>query len=83
MPVHRQKKCITPNVTNTFLLPHALAITSLTALQEIRGTNRFLTDSKLVELLRLARNSALEYTCTLYKVGEGKLVIKTRLRETS
>jgi transposase len=40
-----------------FPTPHAIATASLTALQEVRGNTRFLSDAKLLELQRLAMNS--------------------------
>lgn len=40
-----------------FPTPHALATASFTTLQEIRGTNRSLSDARLVELQRLASQS--------------------------
>ncbi len=40
-----------------FPTPAVLATTSLSALQEVRGNNRFLSDTKLLELQRLAAQS--------------------------
>src|SRR5437868_2158113 len=40
-----------------FPTPHALATASFTTLQDIRGTNRSLSDAKLIELQRLASQS--------------------------
>jgi transposase len=44
-------------IRERFPTPHALAIASLTALQEVRGNTRFLSDAKLLELQRLAVDS--------------------------
>jgi transposase len=44
-------------IREKFPTPHALAIASLTALQETRGYTRILSDTKLLELQRLAEDS--------------------------
>ena len=43
-----------PAIRERFPTPHALATASLSALQEVRGKTRFLSDAKLLDLQRLA-----------------------------